>query len=126
MRKMWIGLALALLATGCGGTAAVAKGPSTRAAAMSLKEACPLLEQAAPQAMFPSRERLSKFAARLSAIGQAGDLETRQAVELFRKPTDELMTAQPGQESVDASQDWIAAVESIKDRCAAVGSGAFQ
>lgn len=131
MRKVRIAAVAAVLGTiglaGCGGGGAASTGaPSPSAQKLTLKEACPHLEQVTPTSAFPSHDRLSKYVATLFAMQQRGDLETRQAIAILQKPANEMMTAVQGAQSADAFADWTRALQEMKDRCAAVGSGAFQ
>ena len=121
-----------LFAAGCGGSdsggeATPAAPASTETAvARSLHDTCPLLEQAMPTGLMPSTPRLATFSARLDELADQGDVETQNAVAVMQSAVDDLREAGPGSEYASAFAGMTDAIETIADRCAAVGSSAFQ
>jgi hypothetical protein len=58
---------------------------------------------------------------------EAGDTETRNALDLLIPAVEELTDDPPnGQPKLDADQALIGALDAVADRCAAVGSSALQ
>lgn len=123
-------LAVVLAASGCGGSESTTGTPedpaSSSEAARTLAETCPLVEKATPTGLAPSQERLAAYAADLSGFVAAGDVETRNALKPVQAAVEATRTAAQGQESLDAFDQWTAAIDTLAVRCNAVGSGAFQ
>jgi hypothetical protein len=76
--------------------------------------------------MLPSKARLARYGEDLDQLSSEGDTETQNAVKFLQDANSALMTASPGSESLDAFTGMTAAVQTVADRCAAVGSSAFQ
>ena len=73
------------------------------------------------------RSDWSALYAKLGQVSRGGDLETKNALDPLRGAVDTyLKDPAQGQESVDAWQALLAAVDTLSDRCAAAGSSAFQ
>jgi len=129
---IWLTAATAVVVLtldGCGGSDSTSGTPdagASRPAARTLAETCPLVEDATPTGLAPSPGRLAAYAADLSGFAAAGDAETRNALRPIQKAVEATRTAEPGQASLDAFDQWTAAIDTLAARCNAVGSGAFQ
>lgn len=126
------GIALIALA-GCssGGEGAADESPSetpttTQVEAATLKDTCPLVERALPTSMAPPRAKLAEAADEIGDLAASGDVETQNALEPLEDSTRDLSEAEPGIEYSDAFSAQTAALQSVADRCAAVGSSALQ
>jgi hypothetical protein len=118
-------IAAAVFLTGCGNSDPAPTSTPTPAAA-SLADTCPLLEQATPAGMLPSRARLAEYADDLQALADAGDVETRNAIAVMQDAVTQLQTAEPGADYTAAFDTMTNALRTIATRCGAVGSSAFQ
>lgn len=136
MRNSLVGGVVALsvlLTAGCGGGGAGDASSKRLAAsptvpAMTLKEVCPQVEQALPQAMLPSAVRLGTFSDRLTELTDKGDLEAKNALGLLQAATVkfEVVADEQGQPLVEGSQGFVSAIRDFAKRCKAVGSSALQ
>jgi hypothetical protein len=121
----------AVVVAGCGGSGAseansgaVTNTPKDLA---TLVETCPEMEAAMPgDAILSEPAEWKATGERLSELREAGDTETKNAIDLLL-PAVEVLANDPkrGQESVDADQGLISALDAVRTRCEAVGSSGF-
>lgn len=131
-------LAAVLLLTGCSGETSTTTDTDPRPTPVestsstpadepvTLQESCPQLEAAYPDSGFPDGVEWSAYLDEVDAIHQAGDLETRNAIEPLGSAAQWLAAEPRGSELLDARANMRAVLDNLRDRCAAVGSSAFQ
>lgn len=131
-------LALAALAlAGCqgGGSAGGKESPepsspttSSSAPVATLKDTCPLVEQALPKAYLPTAAKLTSFSDRLEELAAQGDAETQNAIELLAAPTRDYIEVadQSGGPLADAMLAFLNGISAFAKRCKAAGSSALQ
>lgn len=130
-----MGIAALLLAlSACGGDGDKADveptEPTTSAstpAATTLVEACPQVEEVNLKGQSPGIDDLTALLARVSTLANSGDTETQLALKPVREAAIELSNvALDGGNQVPAWRKFDNAIIRLADRCAAVGSSAFQ
>lgn len=126
-------MGVCLLVTGCGGgevagspTPEAAPSPTpTAAPERSLKDTCPLIEQATPNGAYPGEGRLAVYVSDLDELAAQGDVETDNALKILRAAVQDMRGAS-GSAFFDAHSGWLHALDVVADRCKAVGSSALQ
>lgn len=131
----WLGvLTVVVMLAGCGGgsddTQPTTDGsPSESPAAVGMKDICPQVESALPNAMVPTREQMTSVKAKLLELTRTADLESQNALKVLSAGADEMIKAHlDGGPSalVDGVQAWDGSISTFADRCAAAGSSALQ
>ncbi|MEP9380783.1 hypothetical protein [Nocardioides sp. KR10-350] len=94
---------------------------------MTLRDACPLIEQALPknEPVLMSDPQLHAAVKRLRGIGDTADIETQNLVRILVAPLEAAMDAGQGDASVDAFDLYTNALTTAKRRCEIAGSSAF-
>lgn len=143
MRHLVLGTALLLALTACGSgddnvdessetvTVTESDAPAETSAAPKeeltpLVEVCPEVEAALPSSGFPYPREWTKFVDRLVELGQNADTEADNAINLLIPPAGELSTDPSGSDLLDARSQLRTALDTVAERCAAVGSSALQ
>ncbi len=87
----------------------------------------PEVEAALPNGFLPPPAKWGTAAQKLTAIAEAGDVETQNALEGLQRAVDTL-AADPtsGQTYLDADEALLAALDDMAKRCKLVGSSALQ
>jgi hypothetical protein len=136
MRQL-LALAVAISAlAGCGGngeSARVADQPAPSAATpsptpdpQSLRATCPDIEAALPRSPYPRAGASANFLTRLEELRSAGDTETRNAIDVLIPLVEDLAADPSGSEYLEAHSALLEALDTLADRCKAVGSSALQ
>lgn len=121
-------VATALLAA-CGGSdgdtdASSTPATASAAPAATLAETCPEVEAGMPDDDVPEPEEWQAFADRLHDLRDAGDTETKNALDFMIRAVEQL--ASPSGDPLDAFTGYTDALTVMRDRCKAVGSSSMQ
>lgn len=134
MREVVVSVVLVLSVAGCGGQsdtpsseAGEAK-PSPVTEQVSLRDACPQIEAAFPSTDQPESPAWQEFSDLLAELSETGEVETKNAIATLEPPVDEFASEEPleGLPFLEARSAMRGAVSTLRDRCEAVGSSAFQ
>lgn len=128
--------ALALVLTACGGGAAddaeVPGGtPSSKAVALTMKDVCPLVEDALPAHGFRGGVRtFEKFLTALDDLHARADNEAQNGLEKAQKGTAKLIavleTGATGLYASEGEDAFLNGLTNLSQRCKAAGSSALQ
>ena len=134
MRIAGMVLVMCLGLSACGGDAEPAREAQEPTAAPTLEEAatlaetCPEIEKSLPNgSLLPSPKEWTPFLDRLESLSEGGDTETKNAIAILT-PAVEGMAArwEDLTDKLAAQRAFLAALDSLGDRCATVGSSALQ
>lgn len=125
--------ATALLLAGCGGDGGSAAAPTPEASEgtsatpqpVTLAETCPKVEAELPDES-ASLTDWRNYWNELGAMSDEGDAETQNAIDVLRPAVDDMATAVSSRKVLDARSSLNSALNTMADRCAAVGSSALQ
>jgi hypothetical protein len=125
-------LIVALLAScagdGSGGDESAPQASASPTTATTLAETCPEVEAKMPkEQIFAEAADWATYADALQRMRIAGDTETKNALDLLIPAVEDLADDPPdGQAKLAADRALIGALNTLADRCAAVGSSALQ
>mgnify|MGYP003337683345 CR=1 FL=1 len=104
--------------------------PSAEAATMTMKDACPEVEAVLQRGFIAGFGKMSTYVDRLNELSDAGDTETKNALDLLIPNATALMLVVArngkGGELSDALGDHLDGLSAFADRCEAAGSSALQ
>jgi hypothetical protein len=105
----------------------IAVASTTTATAATLKETCPEVEAAIRGVdIISAPAQIAAAEEKVQALSDDGDTETQNGLAPVLEVLEQMRTAKQGQEANAAFGAWTDAVAGLADRCATVGSSAFQ
>lgn len=135
MKRATVGVLTVILCTAaCGGNdkpdptgVTATPAASATAAAVSLRESCPLVEASLPADVAPPAAQWLSYSQKLDTIAAAGDVETQNALSALQDAVDTLAgDPADGLPRLDARAALRDALDNLATRCKAVGSSALQ